>query len=232
LLSSSEERTCRASRVGQAVVARPRDICAFTLLVKTTDLSYPLVVTQGGDRSGPSADFNPGMSNLLTGLRLFVSVPTAWAIATGRPGTALLCFAVAALSDALDGPVARWRGEASLTGLFFDHGSDAVFVATGFAALALSGAGTLWLALLIAGAFLEYAWDYLTVGAQLRGNALGRWNGVAYYVLLGTWLAVNASPVLQFPGSAVLLSWLAQLLSVLSLGSLFLGLRSRFLASP
>lgn len=171
------------------------------------------------------------MSNLLTALRLCLSVPMAWAIATGRPGIALLCFAVAALSDALDGPVARRRGEESLTGSFFDHGSDAVFVSTGFAALALSGAGTLWLALLIAAAFLEYAWDYLTVGARLRGNALGRWNGIAYYVLLGTWLVVAAIPLLRFPGSAELLFWLAQLLSALSLGSVFLGLRSRLGAS-
>ena len=151
----------------------------------------------------------------------------ALAIVSSRPGWAFGCFLLAAGSDALDGPLARKRGEASLAGSFFDHGTDALFVASGFAALAQIGAPTAWLALLILLSFAEYAWDFVSRGGNLRANPLGRWNGLAYFALLGIWLATESLPGLAASPLPTVLTWLAQILVATSLLSLALGLRAR-----
>ncbi len=167
------------------------------------------------------------LSNLLTALRLSLSFPMAVAIASGEAGWALLCFALAVVTDAVDGPVARSQGGASLAGSFFDHGSDALFVASGFAALSLLGSGTGWLALLILLSFSEYAWTFLVRRGELRSNRLGRWNGLAYFILLGTWLAVDALSLGSLPALRGILTAAALLLTATSLGSLVLGIRAR-----
>jgi phosphatidylglycerophosphate synthase len=122
------------------------------------------------------------------------------AIATGLHWIAFACFWLAVTTDLVDGPVARRRGEVSAFGGFFDHATDAAFVATGLAALAYRGIVTPLLAPLVLLAFAQYALDSrVLAGRRLRTSKLGRWNGIAYYVLLGTPLTRNALG-LDWPG--------------------------------
>jgi phosphatidylglycerophosphate synthase len=125
-------------------------------------------------------------ANAVTALRLLCAPVVALGLACGAPDLAGLAFAVAVASDLLDGRVARRYGESTALGGLFDHASDAAFVSAGLAALAARGEVPAPLPLLVAAAFVQYALDSrAAAGRPLRGSPLGRWNGIAYYALLG-----------------------------------------------
>ena len=126
------------------------------------------------------------LANGLTLLRLVAAPLAAIAIFRGNHETALLLFTFAVATDLADGPVARWRGESSALGGFFDHATDATFVALGLLACAARELVPVALPILIATAFLQYTLESRALRGQvLRASGLGRWNGVAYFVLLG-----------------------------------------------
>jgi len=124
----------------------------------------------------------------------------AWAILNDDLALACGSFAVAALTDLLDGRIARARGEVTRVGGILDHASDAFFVASGLAAYAALGVVPWPLAPLLALAFVQYAADSrVLAGRRLRSSRVGRLNGVAYFVLLGTPLVRDAAG-LSWPG--------------------------------
>lgn len=140
--------------------------------------------------SGPSTRGQPTVwrtwANALTALRLLAAPLCAAAIATGADAAAGLLFALAVVTDYVDGPLARRRGEASAFGGLLDHATDATFVSLCLAALAYRGAAPALLPLLIPLAFVQYMLDSRALaGAPLRASFLGRWNGIAYFVALG-----------------------------------------------
>jgi cardiolipin synthase len=125
-------------------------------------------------------------ANALTGVRLALAPALVWSIAADAHAAALACFWLAVGTDLADGRVARRFGESSALGGFLDHATDALFVASGLAALAALGVVPAPLAPLVLAAFAQYALDSRALaGRPLRASALGRWNGVAYFVLLG-----------------------------------------------
>jgi CDP-diacylglycerol--glycerol-3-phosphate 3-phosphatidyltransferase len=129
------------------------------------------------------------MANALSLLRLLLALPAAWAVARGgvTPGLfAATLFCVAIATDLLDGRLARARGTASALGRALDHGSDFAYVTSGLAAAAARGALPWLLPILVTIAFSQYVIDsYLLQRArELRMSALGRWNGVLYFVPL------------------------------------------------
>jgi cardiolipin synthase len=125
-------------------------------------------------------------ANALTGLRLGLAPLIVWAICAEAHALALACFTLAVLTDLADGRVARRFGETSVLGGFLDHATDAAFVASGLAALAFGGSVPALLPPLVVAAFAQYALDSRALaGRALRASALGRWNGIAYFALLG-----------------------------------------------
>ncbi len=135
------------------------------------------------------------------------------------PGWASLVFALAVASDLVDGRIARARGEATSGGTFFDHAADAWFVTFGLLAYAARLPLTPLLPLGIALSFLEYGWPYLRRREPVRGSPLGRFNGVAYYALLGTLLGADvlawdafAAGVARFAGAALVATTVASVL--------------------
>ena len=142
-----------------------------------------------------------------------------WLILNGNAFAAIYCFAAAVATDFLDGYVARLRGEASRFGGFFDHLTDALFVAAGLGALGLLGRMPIILAPLILLAFLQYAVDSrILMGRPLRASQLGRINGIAYYVLLGGGLFFEALELNGPGGDALrLLGWLLVISTLLSI---------------
>ncbi len=148
-------------------------------------------------------------ANLLTLLRLLSALPFALAIRAESPVLASLVFAFAAASDVADGRIARRRGEFSEFGGFLDHAVDAAFVSIGAAALASVGALPYALAPLIAVAFAQYALDSRLLRARgLLGSWLGRWNGIAYYVIVAVPVVRDALG-LGWPGAGLvrMLGW-------------------------
>jgi len=143
-------------------------------------------------------------ANGLSALRLVAAPPLAAAIASGHSSTAALLLAIAIATDFADGAVARRYNEASPLGGLLDHASDATLVVLGMAALATRGEAPRLLAPLVAAAFAQYALDSRTLaGRPLRASRLGRWNGIAYYVLVSTPVVRDALG-LAWPG----ISWM------------------------
>ena len=126
------------------------------------------------------------MANLLSALRLALAPPSAYLVLRGHPLAAAL-FALAVLSDLLDGPLARRSGSDSAFGRALDHGADFAFVSLGLLAAASRGAVPVVLPAAIALAFAQYALDsrFVHRAGSLRMSLLGRWNGILYFVPLG-----------------------------------------------
>jgi cardiolipin synthase len=164
------------------------------------------------------------LANSLTLLRLLLALPFAQAVRADAPVAASLIFAVAAASDFADGRLARRRGEISALGGFLDHAVDAVFVSTGAAALASVGVLPWPLAPLIAVAFLQYTLDSrLMRSSGLQPSSLGRWDGIAYFVIVAVPVVRDALG-LGWPGAG-LVSALGQALIASTLLSISLRLR-------
>jgi phosphatidylglycerophosphate synthase len=172
------------------------------------------------------------LSNAVTGLRL-VCIPF-FAMALAGRDWPLACglFWLAVGTDLVDGRIARARGETTHFGGLFDHACDALFVTTGLATLAASGVVPALLPLLVAVAFGQYVVDSRWLaGEPLRASALGRWNGVLYFVPLGIVVTREAAG-LAAPSDRVvaILAWglvFSTVLSIADRGLTLLRLRRR-----
>lgn len=164
-------------------------------------------------------------ANGLTLLRLLAAPAFVAAIYLHRPWLAAVLFALAIATDLADGWVARRYREASPLGALIDHGADALFVTTGSAALALHGELPVWLPVAIAFAFTQYVLDSRP-GPVLRGSSLGRWNGIAYFVPIGTVVVRDALGLAWPPAGLVrALGWLLVASTLLSMVDRGLALR-------
>jgi len=158
-------------------------------------------------------------ANALTALRLCVAPVCAWSVLADRPRTAAALFVFAVASDLADGPLARRRGEASVFGGLFDHTVDAIFVTTLLVALAVRDVVTALLPALVVVAFVQYVLDSRALaGKRLRTTAIGRTNGIAYYVAAGIPLVRDALG-LDWP-NATLVAAFAWLLVTTTLASI------------
>ena len=132
----------------------------------------------------PASSIWATRANAITLLRLLAAPALVAAILSGQTGSAAALFVLAVASDLADGRVARRYREATPLGGRIDHAADALFVTCGCAALASRGELPMGLPVAIAFAFTQYVVDSRP-GPGLRGSWLGRWNGIAYFVVLG-----------------------------------------------
>ena len=89
------------------------------------------------------------LPNLLTLLRLLLTLPIAWLLLSERFAAALWLFAVAGASDALDGFLARRFGWVSRVGSVLDPLADKLLLVTSYVCLGLSQVLPWWLTLLV-----------------------------------------------------------------------------------
>lgn len=161
------------------------------------------------------------LANALTATRLLAAPVLFVAILEGRSQLAMLVFWLAVATDFADGWAARRRDAATPLGGLMDHGVDALFVVLGTTALACTGALPGLLPPLIAVAFIQYTLDsrFLRAGA-LSPSVLGRWNGIAYYVIVGIPVVRDALG-LGWPGSLLVLAlgWLLIASTLLSIAA-------------
>ena len=78
-------------------------------------------------------------------------VPDEWLAAPVRNWSGMIVFAVAALTDWLDGYLARRWGETSAFGAFLDPVADKLMVAAALIVLVHLGRAESWLAIIIIG---------------------------------------------------------------------------------
>lgn len=91
------------------------------------------------------------LPNLITALRIVLVLPLCWLIARGRYEGALLVAALAGVSDALDGFLARRCGWQSRIGGMLDPLADKLLLTAAFIGLAWAGKLPVWLAALVVG---------------------------------------------------------------------------------
>jgi phosphatidylglycerophosphate synthase len=171
-----------------------------------------------GDATLPARSWRT-RANALTLARLAIAPVLALAIHAGQAPLATLLFWVAVATDFADGAVARRYGESSPLGGLLDHAVDATFCVLGLAAHAAAGAVPWPLPPLVAVAFAQYALDSKSLaGRPLRASALGRWNGVAYFVAVAVPICRDTLGW-SWPGAA-LVWWLAAGLTASTLVSM------------
>jgi len=92
-------------------------------------------------------------ANQLTLLRLLLVPVFAICMLYGLPGWALVTFAVAAVTDLLDGLIARWTGQLTTLGAWLDPMADKLLLLTMFVMLSLPGVAPnrlpVWLTVLV-----------------------------------------------------------------------------------
>jgi cardiolipin synthase len=86
--------------------------------------------------------------NLICLLRIVLTVPIVVLLAEGRYGQTLVLFAVAAVSDVLDGYLAKTFGWTSELGKFLDPLADKLLLVSVFITLAVIGLVPVWLAVI------------------------------------------------------------------------------------
>ena len=87
--------------------------------------------------------------NLISVLRIFLSIPVVWSMLELRFDIALLLFAVAGISDGLDGYLAKHFGWQSRLGGLLDPLADKVLLVSSYLTLAILGMIPMLLMLLV-----------------------------------------------------------------------------------
>ena len=116
------------------------------------------------------------LPNLITALRMLLVVPLCWLIGNGHYAGALVVAAIAGLSDAIDGWLAKHFGWQTWLGGILDPIADKLLLMAAFLWLAFAGDVPQWLAALVIGR------DLVIVGGA-----------IAYYGLIGRF---DATPTL------------------------------------
>jgi cardiolipin synthase len=123
-------------------------------------------------------------ANQLTMLRMLLIPVFALCLLYGRPGWALVAFAVASVTDALDGLVARRIGQSTTLGAWLDPMADKLLIITTFVMLTVPGLGLanrlpVWLTVLVisrdVGIVLTVAiWNLAVARRTFRPSRLGK----------------------------------------------------------
>jgi cardiolipin synthase len=87
--------------------------------------------------------------NLISILRIFMSVPIVWMLLEQQFGVALVLFALAGISDGLDGYLAKHYGWQSQLGGLLDPLADKVLLVSSYLTLALIDIIPVWLVMLV-----------------------------------------------------------------------------------
>lgn len=176
------------------------------------------------------------MANALTSARVLLTLPFILVMMRDDQGAARLAALVlgtAIATDVLDGLVARRRGLASSLGRLFDHAADCLFVTAGLAAGAARGAFPWALPVLVATAFGQYVVDSYWVDRRraLRPSALGRWNGILYFVPLAGDILARAGVGALRPVVTVL-AWVLVVTTLVSMGERLWAVRRAWRRAP
>ena len=143
-------------------------------------------------------------ANAITALRVALTPLFAWAVLRAGDGhsgwPAAIAFALVAVSDFVDGRIARRFGAAGAAGRVFDHAADITFLLVAFGLYVALGVLPWWVPASVAVSFAAYVTDSLRrSGAHPRliGSRLGHLGGICNYVLVGV-LVGNVTLGLQW----------------------------------
>jgi len=128
------------------------------------------------------------LANLLSASRFVLAALWLVAFVPGNRGPIILgsIALAAAVSDFADGRIARRMGHANGVGKWLDALADIVFVLTALSSEALAGALPVYVPVLIACSFAQYAIDSVTISGSSAPvkSRLGHWGGVINFALV------------------------------------------------
>ena len=137
----------------------------------------------------------------------------AWlvAFASGYTGALVLgSIAIAgAISDLLDGRVARRTGNAGGIGRWIDSLADIIFVLTALTSEAWMGAIPVYIPMLIALSFAQYAIDSMLLSGAPIKSRIGHFGGIINFALV-----ILIAIVPAWAKSGIMLHWLFPLLAI------------------
>jgi len=163
-------------------------------------------------------------ANLLTLLRIALVPVFVLCLMYGFPGWALASFAVAALTDLLDGLIARWSGHPTTIGAWLDPVADKLLLVTMFVMLSIPGMNfanrlPVWLTVLVisrdVGIVVTVAVVNLAVARRtFRPSLLGK-AATLIYIVTGVYALFE-----NFKGEkSTAIIWLEYVCLVLTVGS-------------
>lgn len=160
------------------------------------------------------------LPNILSWTRLAAAPVTAWCILSGEWLAAAILFPLAAVSDALDGFVARRFGTVTAFGRLIDPLADKCLMAATYASLSATGHLPWWLTALV------FARDLTIVSVYVSSRLGGRpvpvapsWTGKTSTLVQALTAAVavaSAAHLLPVDGVPVPLVWTAAAATVVS----------------
>jgi phosphatidylglycerophosphate synthase len=128
------------------------------------------------------------IANLLSTSRFVLAVIWVVAFVSGNRHPEILgsIALAAAVSDFADGRIARLMGHDTSVGRWLDALADIAFILTALSCEALAGAIPIYLPVLIACSFLQYAIDSVVIsGSSTPVNSrLGHWGGITNFALV------------------------------------------------
>jgi len=161
----------------------------------------------------PQSIVRAQLANLLSASRFVLAALWLVAFVSGNRGPVILgsIALAAAVSDFVDGRIARRMGYANGVGKWLDALADIVFILTALSSEALAGAIPVYIPVLIACSFAQYAIDSVAISRSSTPikSRLGHWGGVINFalVLVLSWtpppllparLVRQVSPLLAF----------------------------------
>jgi phosphatidylglycerophosphate synthase len=156
---------------------------------------------------------------LLSAIRFLLAAVWIAAFMAGHRSLGVLCpiAIVGAISDFVDGRVARWMHRADGFGQWLDGFADIAFVATALSCEAAAGAIPFYVPMLIVISFGQYTIDSVMISRSSTPvrSRLGHWSGVLNFSLVIT-LALGPPP--QWPG--VLIREASPLLAIFYLAAI------------
>jgi cardiolipin synthase len=180
----------------------------------------------------PHSNWN--LPNTLTGLRILLTPFFGLAFASGRYDWALALFALAGVSDLLDGFLARLLNQRTRLGATLDPLADKLLVAVAYASLSMLGWIPAWLAVLVVGrdaVILGGAWHLQRSGVDVRASInptlTSKLNTLFQLGLVGLQLLHRATPLSLAPLLPAAMLVVAGLTTVSGVSYVLLGFSLR-----
>jgi cardiolipin synthase len=161
------------------------------------------------------------LANLFTGIRLALVPFVVTAILDGRNVHALDLFFAAAVTDVIDGFLARNFGQATAFGAYLDPIADKCLLSGIFLALGATNAVPWWLVAIVLGRDI-----YILVGVlaaialtKVRSFPPSRWGKISTFVQIATaicWMVQNIWQVAVFHAIAAAMVWVCAFFTVAS----------------
>ena len=152
------------------------------------------------------------LANLFTLLRLILVPYVIAAILGGRHGQALVLFFVAAVTDVLDGALARSYGLATQAGAYLDPIADKCLLSGIFLALGATSSVPWWFVAVVLGRDMYILLAVVAVMAftKMRKFPPSRWGKISTFAQISTavaWMVENIWPVPVLHGVSSAMLW-------------------------